>query len=41
MVINSPNISEVGGSNPIPYVGKLVVAYHWSAAYSTGPLVKL
>ena len=29
--------SEVGGSNPRPYVGKLVdvVAYRWSVVYST------
>ena len=32
----SPN-SEVGGSNPRPYVRKLVVAYRWSAVYSTEP----
>ena len=29
--------SEVGGSNLGPYVGKLVVAYRWSAVYSTEP----
>ena len=29
--------SEVGSSNPKPYVGKLVVAYRWSAVYSTEP----
>ena len=27
--------SEVGGSNPKPYVGKMVVSYRWSAVYST------
>ena len=27
VVIYSPPTSEVGGSNPSPYVGKLVVAY--------------
>ena len=32
-----PPTSEVGGSNPGPYVGKLVVAYRWSAVYSTEP----
>ena len=26
---------EVSGSNPRPYVGKLVVSYRWYAAYST------
>ena len=29
--------SEVIGSNPGPYVVKLVVAYRWSAVYSTEP----
>ena len=29
--------SEVGGSHPGPYVGKLVIAYEWSAVYSTEP----
>ena len=38
MVTDSPPTSEVGGSNPGPCVGKLVVAYQWSAVYSTEPL---
>ena len=29
--------SEVGGSNPGPYVGKLVAVYLWSAVSSTEP----
>ena len=33
---NAP-ASEVGSSNPGPYVVKLVVVYQWSAAYSTEP----
>ena len=32
-----PPTSEVGGSNPRPYVGNLVVAYGWSGVYSTEP----
>ena len=32
-----PPRSEVSGSSPGPYVGKLVVAYQWSAVYSTEP----
>ena len=36
-VTHLPPTSEVGGSNPGPYVGKLVVAYRWSAVYSTEP----
>ena len=32
---HSPPTSEVGGSNPGPYVGKLVVAFRWLAVYST------
>ena len=32
-----PSTSEVSGSNPRPYVGKLVVAYRWSEVYSTEP----
>ena len=32
-----PPTSEVGGSNPRPFVGKLVIAYQWSAVYSTEP----
>ena len=34
VVTHSPPTSEVGGSNPEPYVRKLVVAYRWSAVYS-------
>ena len=37
MVTHWPPTSEMGGSNPGPYVGKLVVAYQWSAVYSTEP----
>ena len=37
MVTNSLRTSEVSGSNPGPYVGKLVVAYRWSVVYSTEP----
>ena len=37
LVTHSPPTSEVGGSNPGPYVGKLVVAYRWLAVYSTEP----
>ena len=35
MVTHLPPTSKVNGSNPRPYVGKLVVAYRWSAVYST------
>ena len=35
MVTHSPPTAEVGGSNPVPYMGKLVVSYRWSAVYST------
>ena len=35
MVTQSPPSSEVCGSNPRPYVGKLEVAYQWLAVYST------
>ena len=35
LVTHSPPTSEVGGSNPEPYVGKMVVSYQWSAVYST------
>ena len=31
MATLSPPTSEVGGLNPRPYVGKLVVAYRWLA----------
>ena len=35
VVTHSPPTSEVGGSNSAPYVGKLVVSYHWLEVYST------
>ena len=34
MVTHSTPNSKVSGSNPGPYVAKLVVAYQWSAVYS-------
>ena len=37
VVTHSPPISEVGGSNAEPYVGKMVVSYRWWAVYSTEP----
>ena len=37
VVTHSPVTYEVGGSNPRPYVGNLVVVYRWSAIYSTEP----
>ena len=37
VVTHSPPTPEVCRSNPRPYVGKLVVADHWSAAYGTEP----
>ena len=37
VVTHFPPTSEVGGSKPGPYVGKLVVAYRWSTVYSTEP----
>ena len=37
MVTHWPPTSEVSGSNLGPYVGKFVVAYRWSAIYSTEP----
>ena len=37
MVIHSPPTSEVGSSNPEPYVRKMLVSYRWSAVYSTEP----
>ena len=37
VVTHSPPTSEVCGSNPRPYVGKLVDVYRWSADYSTEP----
>ena len=35
VVTQSHPTSEVGGSNPEPYVGKMVVSYRWSVVYST------
>ena len=35
VVTHSPPTTEVRGSNPGPYVGKLVDAYRWSGVYST------
>ena len=32
-----PPTSEVGGSNPELYVGKVIVSYQWSPVYSTEP----
>ena len=37
VVTHLPHRSVVSGSNPIPYVGKSVVSYQWSAVYSTEP----
>ena len=37
VVTHSPPTSEVGGSNPRPYVEKLVVAYRWSEVCNTEP----
>ena len=37
VVAHSPPTSEVCGSNPRPYVGKLLVAFQWLAVYSTEP----
>ena len=37
LVTHSPPTSEIGGSNPEPSVGKMVVSYLWSAVYSTEP----
>ena len=37
VVTHLPPTSEVSSSNPRPYVGNLVVAYRWSAVYSTEP----
>ena len=36
-VTHSPPTSEVCGSNPGPNVGKLKIAFRWSAVYSTEP----
>ena len=38
VVTHLPPTSEVSGSNPGPYVGKLVVTYQWSTVYSAEPL---
>ena len=35
VVTQSPPTSEVGGSNPGPYAGNLIVAYEWLAVYRT------
>ena len=35
VITHSPPTSEVGGSNPEPYVGKMLVSYRWLAVYST------
>ena len=35
VVTYSPPTTEVGGSNPEPYVGKMVVSYSWMAAHKT------
>ena len=37
VVTHSPPTSDVGGANPGPHVGKLIVAYRWSAVNSTEP----
>ena len=37
MVTHLPPISEDGGSNHEPYVGRMVVSYRWSAVYSEEP----
>ena len=37
VVTHSPPTSEVGGSNPGPYGGKMVVTCRWLAVYSTEP----
>ena len=36
-VLTLSSTSEVGGSNPEPYVGKLVAAYRWLAVNSKEP----
>ena len=35
LVTHLPSTCEVGGSNPRPYMGKMVVSYHLSVVYST------
>ena len=37
LVYHLPPTSEVGGSHPGSCVGKLVVAYQWSAVYIAEP----
>ena len=37
VVTRPPPTSEVLGSQPRPYVGKLVVDHRWSAVYSSEP----
>ena len=37
VVTHLSSTSGVGGSNPGPYVGKLLVVYCWSEVYSTVP----
>ena len=39
MVTHLPSTSEDKGSNPGPYVRKLVVVYCWSTLYSTEPYI--
>ena len=34
-LVHPPPTSEVGGSNPKPYLGKMVVSYQWLPVYST------
>ena len=41
MVTHSPPTSEVGGSNPGPYVGKLVVGYRWFTVQNSDQLYVL
>ena len=37
LVTRSPPTFEVGGSNPEPYVGKMVVSYRWLLVCCTEP----
>ena len=37
MIIHSTPTSEVRGSNPAPYVEKMIDALRWSSVYSTKP----
>ena len=41
MVAHYPPTSEVCGSNPGPFVGRLVVAYRWLAVYGKELIVYL